>query len=68
VFARASSGALTQLGGRWACLIRGGVLGCPAGQGLTAAVAIATSPDGRNVYTGSANAKQGAIGIFRRLR
>jgi len=68
VFARAPSGALTQLGGKWACLIRGGVLGCPAGQGLTAAVSIAASPDGRNVYTGSADVKQGAIGIFRRLR
>lgn len=68
VFARSPSGALAQLPGKWACLIRGGVLGCPAGQGLTAAVAIAASPDGRNLYTGSADAKQGAIGIFRRLR
>jgi DNA-binding beta-propeller fold protein YncE len=58
------SGSLRQLPGRWACFIKGGVLGCPAGRGLTTAVAVAISRDGRNVYTVSAE-KNGAVGIFR---
>jgi DNA-binding beta-propeller fold protein YncE len=69
VFARArSTGALSQLPGRWACLIRGGVLGCPPGRGLTAAVGITVSQDGRNVYVVSVDRELGGIGIFRRLR
>ena len=58
------SGRLHQLPGRWACFIRGGVLGCPAGRGLTTAVAVTMSRDGRNVYTVSGE-KNGAVGIFR---
>jgi DNA-binding beta-propeller fold protein YncE len=68
VFARnPSTGLLRQLPGRRACLIRGGVLGCAAGRGLTTAVTIAFSPDGRTMYVGSADRRLGAIGIFRRL-
>jgi DNA-binding beta-propeller fold protein YncE len=58
------SGSLHQLPGRWACFIRGGVLGCPAGRGLTTVVAVTMSRDGRNVYTVSGE-KNGAVGIFR---
>jgi DNA-binding beta-propeller fold protein YncE len=57
-----STGLLRQLPGRWACLIRGGVLGCAPGRGLIEAVTIAFSPDGRTMYIGG-----GAIGIFRRV-
>jgi len=60
------SGPLRQLPGRWACFIKGGVLGCPAGRGLQTAVAIAISRDGRNVYTVSGE-RLGGVGIFRRL-
>jgi hypothetical protein len=67
VFARdPGSGSLRQLPGRWACFIKGGVLGCPAGRGLMTAVAVAISSDGRNVYTVSGEPR-GALGIFRRL-
>jgi DNA-binding beta-propeller fold protein YncE len=60
------SGSLRQLPGRWACFIKAGVLGCPAGRGLMTAVAVAISRDGRNVYTLSGE-RRGAVGIFRRL-
>jgi DNA-binding beta-propeller fold protein YncE len=68
VFARdRRSGSLNQLPGRWACFIRGGVLGCPAGRSLTTAVSLTVTHDGRNVYIGSADRKLGGVGIFRRL-
>jgi DNA-binding beta-propeller fold protein YncE len=61
------SGALTQLPGRLGCFIRAGGFGCPEGRGLTVAVAVAASPDGRNVYVASEDAYLGSIAIFRRL-
>jgi DNA-binding beta-propeller fold protein YncE len=61
-----TTGRLTPLRGRFGCLIRGGVLGCPEGRGLTVAVAVTVSPDGRNVYVASDDLHLGAIAIFRR--
>jgi DNA-binding beta-propeller fold protein YncE len=61
------SGALEQLPGRLGCFIRGGGFGCPDGRGLTVAVAVAVSPDGRSVYVASEDAYLGSIAIFRRL-
>jgi DNA-binding beta-propeller fold protein YncE len=62
-----STGRLSQLPGKFACFIRGGVLGCPEGRGLTVAVAVAVSPDGRNVYVASEDTYLGSLAIFRRL-
>jgi DNA-binding beta-propeller fold protein YncE len=62
-----SSGTLAQLRGRYGCFIRGGGFGCPEGRGLTVAVAVAVSPDGRNVYAVSEDTFLGAIAIFRRF-
>jgi DNA-binding beta-propeller fold protein YncE len=62
-----TTGRLTPLPGRRGCFIRGGVLGCPEGRGLTVAVAVTVSPDGRNVYVVSEDAYLGAIAIFRRF-
>ncbi len=61
-----AAGTLAQLPGRYACFIRGGVLGCPEGRGLTVAVAVTVSPDGRNVYVASEDRYLGALAIFRR--
>jgi DNA-binding beta-propeller fold protein YncE len=61
-----SGGALAQLPGRYGCFIRAGGFGCPEGRGLTVAVAITVSPDGRNVYAASEDAYLGAVAIFRR--
>jgi DNA-binding beta-propeller fold protein YncE len=61
-----SSGALTQLPGRYGCLIRAGGFGCLEGRGLTVAVAVTVSPDGRNVYAASEDAYLGAVAVFRR--
>jgi DNA-binding beta-propeller fold protein YncE len=61
-----ASGGLMQLPGRFACFIRGGGFGCPEGRGLTVAVAVAVSPDGRNVYVASEDAYLGSVAIFRR--
>jgi DNA-binding beta-propeller fold protein YncE len=61
------SGTLAQLPGRLGCFIRAGGFGCPEGRGLTVAVAVAVSPDGRNVYVASEDAYLGSIAIFRRL-
>jgi DNA-binding beta-propeller fold protein YncE len=61
------SGRLAQLPGRSGCFIRGGGFGCPEGRGLTVAVAVAVSPDGRNVYVASEDVYLGSIAIFRRL-
>lgn len=62
------SGALEQLPGRLGCLIRAGGFGCPEARGLTVAVAVAVSPDGRNAYVASEDAYLGSIAVFRRLR
>jgi DNA-binding beta-propeller fold protein YncE len=62
-----STGTLAQLPGRYACFIRAGFGGCPDGRGLTVAVAVAVSPDGRNVYVASEDVYLGAVAIFRRL-
>jgi DNA-binding beta-propeller fold protein YncE len=61
------SGALEQLPGRLGCLIRAGGFGCREGRGLTVAVAVAVSPDGRNLYVASEDAYLGSVAIFRRL-
>jgi DNA-binding beta-propeller fold protein YncE len=61
------SGRLTQLPGRFACFIRGRGLSCPEGRGLTVAVAVTVSPDGRNVYVASEDSYLGAVAVFRRL-
>ena len=63
-----STGRLAQLPGRYACFIRAGGLGCPDGRGLTVAVAVTVSPDGRNVYVASEDAYLGSVAIFRRFR
>lgn len=64
-----STGRLSQLPGRHGCFIRGrgGLLGCPEGRGLTVAVAVAVSPDGRNVYVTSEDSYLGSVAIFRRM-
>ena len=59
-------GRLAQLPGRYACFIRGGGFGCPEGRGLTVAVAVTVSPDGRNVYAASEDGYLGGLAIFRR--
>jgi DNA-binding beta-propeller fold protein YncE len=61
------SGALAQLPGRFGCFIRGGGFGCPEGRGLTVAVAVTVSPDGRNVYVASEDSYLGSVAVFRRL-
>ena len=64
-----SSGRLSQLPGRHGCFIRGrgGLLGCAEGRGLTVAVAVTVSRDGRNVYATSEDTFLGAVAIFRRF-
>jgi DNA-binding beta-propeller fold protein YncE len=62
-----ATGSLAQLPGRYGCFIRAGFGGCPDGRGLTVAVAVAVSPDGRNVYVASEDVYLGAVAIFRRL-
>ena len=62
-----ATGTLAQLPGRFGCFIRAGFGGCPDGRGLTVAVAVAVSPDGRNVYVASEDVYLGAVAIFRRL-
>jgi DNA-binding beta-propeller fold protein YncE len=62
-----STGRLAQLPGRFACFIRAGFGGCPEGRGLTVAVAVTVSPDGRNVYVASEDVYLGAVAVFRRL-
>jgi DNA-binding beta-propeller fold protein YncE len=63
-----STGALRQLPGKWACFIRAGVrVGCPDGRGLTIAVSVTVSRDGRNVYVASDDLYLGAVAVFRRV-
>lgn len=61
------SGRLTQLPARFGCFIRAGGFGCAEGRGLTVAVAVAVSPDGRNVYVASEDVYLGSVAIFRRI-
>jgi DNA-binding beta-propeller fold protein YncE len=60
------TGRLTQLPGRSGCFIRAGGFGCPEGRGLTVAVAVTVSPDGRNVYVASEDSYLGSVAVFRR--
>ena len=64
-----ATGALSQLPGRHGCFIRGrgGLFGCFEGRGLTVAVAVTVSPDGRNVYVTSEDTFLGSVAIFRRM-
>jgi DNA-binding beta-propeller fold protein YncE len=64
-----TTGRLSQLPGRHGCFIRGrgGLFGCREGRGLTVAVAVTVSPDGRNVYVTSEDTYLGSIAIFRRM-
>jgi DNA-binding beta-propeller fold protein YncE len=64
-----STGRLAQLPGRYGCFIRGrgGLFGCPEGRGLTVAVAVTVSRDGRNVYVASEDTYLGSVAIFRRI-
>jgi DNA-binding beta-propeller fold protein YncE len=62
-----TTGRLSQLPGRFACFIRAGGFGCPEGRGLTVAVAVTVSPDGRNVYVASEDTYLGSLAVFRRL-
>jgi DNA-binding beta-propeller fold protein YncE len=64
-----ATGRLSQLPGRHGCFIRGrgGLFGCREGRGLTVAVAVTVSPDGRNVYVTSEDTYLGSVAIFRRL-
>ena len=62
-----ATGRLTQLPGRFGCFIRAGGFGCPDGRGLTVAVAVTVSPDGRNVYVASEDTYLGSVAVFRRL-
>lgn len=61
------TGRLSQLPGRFGCFIRAGGFGCPEGRGLTVAVAVTVSPDGRNVYVASEDIYLGSVAVFRRL-
>jgi DNA-binding beta-propeller fold protein YncE len=61
------SGRLSQLPGRYGCFIRAGGFGCPEGRGLTVAVAVTVSPDGRSVYVASEDTYLGSVAVFRRL-
>jgi DNA-binding beta-propeller fold protein YncE len=62
-----TTGRLNQLPGRFGCFIRAGGFGCPEGRGLTVAVGVAVSPDGRNVYVASEDTYLGSLAVFRRL-
>jgi DNA-binding beta-propeller fold protein YncE len=62
-----TSGRLAQLSGRFGCFIRAGGFGCPEGRGLTVAVAVTVSRDGRNVYVASEDAYLGSVATFRRF-
>jgi DNA-binding beta-propeller fold protein YncE len=59
---------LRRLPGSHGCFIRGGVLGCSEGRGLTRGAKITVSPDGRNAYVTSESRMLGGIAVFRRIR
>jgi DNA-binding beta-propeller fold protein YncE len=62
-----ATGRLAQLPGRYGCFIRAGGFGCREGRGLTVAVAVTVSPNGRNVYVASEDTYLGSVAVFRRL-
>jgi DNA-binding beta-propeller fold protein YncE len=63
VFSRsARTGALRQLPGAAGCINADGAEGCAVGRELTEAISLSVSPDGLNVYTGSAG-EAGGEGI-----
>jgi DNA-binding beta-propeller fold protein YncE len=62
-----ASGRLVQLPGEFGCFIRAGGFGCPEGRGLTVAVAVTVSPDGRSLYVASEDTYLGSVAVFRRL-
>ena len=64
-----STGGLTQLPGKYGCFIRGrgGLFGCPEGRGLTGAVSVTVSRNGRNVYVASEDTYLGSVAVFRRI-
>jgi DNA-binding beta-propeller fold protein YncE len=66
LFSRGTRRGLRRLPGAHGCFIRGGVLGCSAGRGLTSAEAITVSRDGRSVYVASKHRALGGIAVFRR--
>ena len=68
LFSRSARRRLRRLPGARGCFIRGGVLGCSLGRGLTSSDAITVSPDGRNVYVASEHRELGGIAVFRRSR
>ncbi len=68
LFSRNARRRLRRLPGARGCFIRGGVLGCSLGSGLTSSDAITVSPDGRNVYVASEHRELGGIAVFRRSR
>jgi DNA-binding beta-propeller fold protein YncE len=68
LFSRNVRRGLRRLPGSRGCFIRGGVLGCSVGRGLTHADGITISPDGRNAYVASEHPELGGIAVFRRLR
>lgn len=74
VFARdGTTGALRQLPGRQGCLGPSSRGGCTVGRGLYGPEAVVVSPDGRNVYLGSAGglavfARNARTGALRQLR
>jgi DNA-binding beta-propeller fold protein YncE len=66
-FARKSTGALKQRG----CVSEGGTAPCARGRGLTGAIEVIVSPDGRNVYvaaayTGGDSENRSSLAVFAR--
>jgi DNA-binding beta-propeller fold protein YncE len=71
VFARATDGSLTRLGGTNGCLTETGSRGaCTKARGLESPHALALSPDGRNLYSsgfaGRSCCRDGDAAVFRR--
>jgi DNA-binding beta-propeller fold protein YncE len=65
VFSRSpATGELTQLAGANGCVNQAGSDGCTDGRALDGATSVVVSPDGENVYVGSA--ASGGIAIFNR--
>jgi len=60
---RRADGSLRPLRGRAGCVARGRETDCVQTRGLTNPMALAVSPDGRNVYTASYSVSPGAGGI-----
>jgi hypothetical protein len=63
--ARAADGTLTFLPGKAACVAEAALAStCAVGKGLSGAVSLAASPDGKNVYVASTRA--GMVAVFAR--